>query len=251
MEDNNDKSKTMEFTPGTPKREVEREESDIYSMQRKTPQYSFDYDDEDYEEEKGEKKMMYAAISLAVILVIVITAGIFVIRGKKSPGDENKENDTVYTEDDKNTNITEKDDNKQDEEIAEKSVSYSTVFYGDSVIQKGSYYTILADIYDKNMKKVDNRKLLINSETNIYENGKRITPEALVYTVEALAGEGIIFDCRIRESDNFAEEISFKGSFKEQLPEKEEEKVPETEEKNEDVPAENIPAEDIPTEDNN
>lgn len=234
MEDNNDKSKTMKFNPeeALKKEELDRSDEDIYSRARKTPEYAFDYEEEEYEQpaEESNNKMKYAAVILAIALIIALTVGIVVINngGEKSKS----EKEQIPYEEKEEEKISQ---DEEPEEEKEEAVLYSIVFYGDSVINKGSYYTILADIYDKNMNKTDSRKLLINSETDIYENGKRITAEAFFYTVETFAGEGIVFDCKIRESDGFAEEISFDGSFKEQLsPTQEEAEEPQDEEPTED-----------------
>ncbi|MEE0867053.1 MAG: hypothetical protein UIL37_01970 [Clostridia bacterium] len=210
MKDNDEKSKTLKFTPAnsSQKENLDRDGKDIYSSARKTPSYSFDDPEED---SSSDKKLVYTLIILTVVVAIVIAAGIFIIKGAgtKKPQEEAPTDNEVQEE-------TLKEEDKEETE-EEKVNYYSLVFYGDSIINKGDYYTILADFYDASMKKVDNRKVIVNSETVIRENGKRITPEGLVYVVEGLAGEGIVFDCEIRESDNFAVKISYEGEFKAEL----------------------------------
>lgn len=233
MKDNDEKSKTLKFTPAasSQKENLNRDGKDIYSTARKTPTYSFD--DEEEDDRGSDKKLVYTSIILAVVLVAVIIAGIFIIKGTG----------TKKPEEDIKIDVTEqeealKQDAEEEKEVKEevKINSYSLVFYGDSIINKGDYYTILADFYDASMKKVDNRKVIVNSETVIRENGKRITPEGLVYVVEGLAGEGIVFDCEVRESDNFAVKISYEGIFKEELEEEPAPDVPdETHQEGEDV----------------
>lgn len=234
MDEHNDKSKTVEFKPVreeeayTEKQPVSRTESDRYSEARRTSVPSdeeYDNYENDGEEEQSSKKLVWIAASLAAALIVIIVAGIIIINnggiGKKP------ENSTDITDSlDKNTvedDNSEKNDNnvvsdKNDSaEKKEKTAKCSVVFYGDSVVNRGDYYYIKADLYDNSFKKTESRKILINSSSVIKENGKRITADALAYIVEQFSGEMIIFDGEIREDDGFAVSLSFSGSFKEEM----------------------------------
>lgn len=233
MENNNDKSKTVEFRPiKETKQQVNRKENDVYSTARKSKVY----------EERGEtqnKSLIYLAIVLAVLLIVAIIAGVIILgRGNKS-SDENVPAEDI---------IEALEELPEEEEEKEVILECQVVFYGDSVIKKENGYTILADMYDSEFKKIDNRKLVINSETQIRENGKRLSAEGLVYAVESMAGEGIVFDGQIRESDNVVLKLSYEGSFREEAEEEppEEEETPENTPPEEEIPEEEKPSTEEP-----
>ena len=219
MENNNDKSKTVEFRPiKEKKQQINRKEDDVYSNARKSKVY----------EETGEtqnKSLIILAIVLAVLLIVAITAGVIILGRGNNNSEEN-----IPAED-----IVElQEELPEEEEEKELIFDCQVVFYGDSVIKKENGYTILADLYDSEFKKIDNRKLVINSETQIRENGKRLSAEGLIYAVESMAGEGIVFDGKIRENDNVVLKLSYEGSFREEA----EEEPPTAEETPEEGPVE-------------
>lgn len=221
MENNNDKSKTVQFNPiREEKKQVNREESDIYSSARKNDFYKNE------KEDNKNRNLVYIAIVLSVLLVIAVIAGAIILSsGEKS---DEKLPDEIGNEIVKTQENEEKEEEKKQEQEKEVIISSDVVFYGDSIIKKGDFYTVLADLYDNSFKKTDNRKLVINSETDIRENGKRMTPEGLIYTIESMAGEQIIFECKIRESDNVLLSVSYEGNFREEVKEEEPEKEEET-----------------------
>lgn len=225
MENNNDKSKTVEFRPVKEnKQQVNRKENDVYSSARKSKVY-------EETEETQNKSLIILAIVLAVLLIVAIIAGVIILgRGNNSSEEKLPTEDIIDIQEE----IPEEEDEK------EVITSCQVVFYGDSVIKKSDGYTILADLYDSDFKKIDNRKLVINGETQIRENGKRLSAEGLVYAIESMAGEGIVFDGQIRESDNVVLKLSYEGSFREEA---EEETVPEEENPEQLPPEEEPPAE--------
>lgn len=232
MENNNDKSKTVEFRPiKEKKQQVNRKENDVYSNARKSKVY-------EEAEETQNKSLIILAIVLAVLLIVAIIAGVIIL-GRGNNGLEEK----LPTED----IIDIEEEIPEEEEEKEVITECQIVFYGDSVIKKENGYTILADLYDGEFKKIDNRKLVINSETQIRENGKRLSAEGLIYAVESMAGEGIVFDGKIRESDNVVLKLSYEGSFREEAeeaPPEEEEETTENAPSEEEIPEEeNPPAE--------
>ncbi len=217
MENNNDKSKTVEFRPiKEKKQQVNRKENDVYSNARKSKVYV-------EAEETQNKSLIILAIVLAVLLIVAIIAGVIILgRGNNSPEENIPTEDIIDVQE------------EIPEEEKEVITACQIVFYGDSVIKKESGYTILADLYDSEFKKIDNRKLVISGETQIRENGKRLSAEGLIYAVESMAGEGIIFDGQIRESDNVVLKLSYEGSFREEA--------------QEEPPAEEAPPEEEPAE---
>lgn len=244
MEDNNEKSKTVEFKPVrddepySEKQPVSRTENDRYSEARRAVSADDEYDDygdESDEEKGGSKKLVGVAIALGITLVAIIVAGIIIINNGgigNNPQNKNIPEESIPQIDEE---APEKD-NSADEtkkEEKNKTVKCSVVFYGDSVVNRGDYYYIKADMYDSKFERTESRKILINSSSVIKENGKRITPDALAYIVEQFSGEMIIFDGEIREDDGFAVSLSFSGSFKEEMKD-ETENTPQEEEKTDD-----------------
>lgn len=205
MDEYNDKSETVEFRPiKEEKQHINRSEEDVYSSARRNVRY------DEKENGSSDRKLIYIAVILAVLLIIAIAAGVFILKAGKPAQEQNElpvEENNLITE------------NAPEEEAPEKEVisSYNIVFYGDSVIKKNGVYTILADLYNSSFEKEDNRKLVINGDTDIRENGKRLSAEGLVYAVERMAGEGVVFEGKIRESDNVVISISYDGSFREEI----------------------------------
>ncbi len=228
MEDFNDKSQTMKFTPPyQEKQHIERTEDNIYSRARKNNDY--------YPHRRDNSKtLIYIAIILSVLLIIAVVAGIIVLNMDRF------KNNPPLPSDDKiimqNEPYEEGKDDGEDIQPQKKESYYSVVFYSDSIIKKENGYSILADLFDEAMNKKDNRKLFINEKTDIRESGKRLSIEGLIYVIENTAGESIVFDAKIREEDNFIISISFESDFLEEaVPE---EDVPENEEnvENEQIP---------------
>ena len=191
MDENKDK--TVKFEPVTEesikKEELRRKSDDVYSEKRHSAVH---------EEEGRSNSLLYVAIALAVIIIIVLVAGIFVI-GRINTGEIPEENIT------KEELQEEKEEEalETEQEEKEETIICDIVFYGDSVIEKNSGYSILADIYDDG-KKTDHRKILIDQSTKIYEDGERMSAEGFIYTIESLAGEMIIVESEIRDEDGYA-----------------------------------------------
>lgn len=224
MDEYNDKDQTIEFRPQKDDKEyISRGEENIYSEGRKS---NVHYEDK---KESGSKALIYTALILAILLVIAVTVGLIILNMDNS----DKEKEIPQNQE---TVLDIEEDEEIEEEIAEEEVInfYNVVFYGDSVIKTEDGYSILADLYDESFsQKKDNRKLFINEETDIRENGQRLSAQGLVYAVESMAGEGVIFEAKIRESDDVAISISYEGSFEEELNPPEEENP---EENNEEIP---------------
>lgn len=226
MENNNDKSKTEKFTPmnKSPKQEINRSAGDAYSEAR-TPQYDF----RDDEEEGGaNNKLVIMSVILAVLLVIAVVVSIVLISAtkKEKPEDENPP-----------VNIEE---TLEEEKEKEETKFYNIVFYGETVIQKNNYTLIDADLYDEEMNKVESRKIKISPETKIVSDGKIISENSLLYLIQNLAGEKIVFEGIVREEDSLAEKLTFEYHA-EEMPETNEEILEEPTE--EEPPVEEIPEE--------
>ena len=226
----NDKEDTFVFQPEQreKKPQLDRSGYDEYSNARRGVSYET--------EDTSSKKLLYIAIALAVLLIIAVVAGIFILNAGKEPNNNIPENEIegVLPEE------------EEEEEAPEITLVCSMVFDSSSVFKRDEGYTVLADLYDKDFYKFDNRKLIINDDTDIREKGKRVSADALVYLIENMAGDAIIFDGEIRESDNTLISISFDSSeWEEETPPEEEAPEEPSEEPSEDDPTE---GEEIPNE---
>jgi len=232
MSDFKDKTETFKFRPvKEQKPQVNRRENDEYSAARRSNAYL-------NEEEKGSRALVYVAVILSVLLVGVIVAGIFILKPQKE--------EEINIPEEENVVII--DDEEEKEEEKNLTLSCSIVFYSDSVIKRAGIYTVLADLYDKDFYKFDNRKLVIDDATEIREDGKRLSPEALIYIIENMGGEGIVFEGEIDENDGTVIKISFDGSFREEIEEEPTEGVEMPDEVN---PDEEVYTDDNPVEENN
>lgn len=209
MEEYNDKDQTIEFRPVKEEKEyVSRENGSVYNEGRKERNVR-------RESEKSNRPLIYLALVLAILLVIAIAVGIIIL---------NKDNAV------KNNEPLEMEppviEIEEEEEVSKEEVKinyYNVVFYGDSVIKTQDGYSVLADLYDDSFNKKDNRKLYITEETDIRENGNRLSASGLVYAIESMAGEGVVFEAKIRENDNMVVSVYYDGSFKEEMNPPEEE----------------------------
>jgi len=80
------------------------------------------------------------------------------------------------------------------------------------------------------MYKFDNKKLIINGETDIRQDGKRLTPRALIYIIENSGGDMPVFEGEIKEEDGSVISLSFEAPpEEEEIPEELPEETPEEE----------------------
>lgn len=198
MSEYNDKSDTFEFDPMKDnKPRVERAASDPYTSARKN-------NPPERREEKNGRALLYVAIILAVLLVISVVLTVFILKNDQSDPIPPENGETVIQE----------EEEEPSEEEPEIILECTVTFYSDSVIKQGDTYTVLADLYDGELYKFDNRKLTISSETDIREKGgKRINKDALIYLIEEMAGESLAFSAEIREEDNVLLSVTFDESI--------------------------------------
>lgn len=227
MEEYNDKSKTMEFTPvHKEKPQIERTENNIYSQARRS---NVKYEKK---QDRSTRVLAYTALILSILVIVAVVTTVIVLNMERFKNTPNlSPEDEVITE-----NVAgEEEEENLPEEI--RINLYSVVFYGDSVVETADGYSILADLYDGTMTQKENRKLFITRETDIRQSGQRLSAQALIYAIDRMAGEGVVFDVNVRENDNVAVAISYEGSLEEEVPPEEEnagegetEAVPEEEE---------------------
>lgn len=194
MENNNDKSKTEKFTPVNKisKPEISRTAGDAYSEARRTPEY--DFRDED---DGGNKNLVVISVILAVLLVVAVVASILIIGANKGEKPQNEEPPVKIEEP------------VEEEEEEKKTGDYNIVFYGESIIEKNGYAIIDADLFDDVMTKVSTRKIKISPETRIISGGESITKKSLIYLIENVVDEKIVFEGTIQEEDGLALRLSF------------------------------------------
>ena len=151
MEEYNDKSKTMEFTPmHKEKPHVERTENSIYSQARRnTSQHS-----SRRKKDNTTKILAITSVVLAVLIILAVTVAILVINMESLKGNdqnisENPPIESLFEE--------EEEELPPEEEIND----YSLVFCSDSVTEDGEAYIVLADLYDSDLQNKENRKLYI------------------------------------------------------------------------------------------
>lgn len=206
MEEFNDKSKTIEFTPlHKEKQQIERTENNIYSQARRNNAKHSPKQD------KSTKVLVYTSLILAILVIIAVVTTVAILNMERF-----KNNAELPAEDEI---ITENEvGGKEEEEPApEAKINlYNVVFYGDSVTETADGYSILADLYDETFSHKENRKVFITKETDIRQDGQRLSAQALIYAIDRMAGEGVVFDVKLRESDNVALSISYEGSLEEE-----------------------------------
>ena len=206
MSNFDDKTQTFKFDPILEEKpQQNRVSDDEFSAARRGKNY------ENYrrKEEKGNGALVAIAIILAVLLIGAIVAGIFILKGDKEP--QNPLDEVIIEK--------EPEEEEEPPEVQNVSLSCNIVFYPESVIAKDGGYTILADLYDDGMYKFDNKKLIINGETDIRQDGKRLTPRALIYIIENSGGDMPVFEGEIREEDGSVISLSFEAPAEEEIPE--------------------------------
>ena len=203
----NERDKTVEFNPikDVDKEKISRSSSDVYSSRRKNS-----YEHNPRNQENDNNGLIYFAIILTIALIIAIVVGIIIISNSNS----------IKNEPDVEENIVIPLEEEQEEEndVKEENI-YNIIFYGETVKKSGNNYSVAADLYDENLKRVGSRKIIITPDTVIKESGKRMSAEGFVYTIESFFGETISVEGKIREKDNVALTLSYDGSFREEIEE--------------------------------
>lgn len=205
----NDKTQTFEFDIAETEKPIQnRSENDEYSEARRNKEHL----QKRRKEEKGNGGLIALVIILVVLLIAAIVTGIFIL---KAPQEAKLPADEIVIEEPEN-------EEEVPPEVQNVTLSCNIIFYAESVISKDGSYTVLADLYDEGMFKFDNKKLTIDGETEIRQDGKRMTPRSLIYIIENSGGNRTVFEGEINEADGRILSISYSAPV-------EEEEVPETE----------------------
>lgn len=221
---NKDNEETMIFTP------VEKQaDSDENALEFNDDYIEEELMNKEEPEEKGSKALIYTLVILSILLVIAIGAVLLLLSSDKN---EKGENQTLGGE----IVLEEKEPSKEKEEEKEvKIISCSIVFYGESEVESDEGYVITARVTDNNTQRQKKRHLLIDDDTEIRINGKRVAVDSFIYLLEEKSEENLLFDAKVEDENEYITYISFEGD----LSEKEEEEIP-TEETGEESEEEEI-----------
>ena len=219
----NDKDNTFIFKPDEieileDKPHVDRSPRDEYSRARITKARK---------EEEKPSILPYVAVGLAVVLLITVVLGVLVLRGDISFRKETEEPPTPP--------VIEVEE--PEEEVVETTQKWEITFDPDGVyhMESGNGYAVFADWYDASGKKVNSRKkVYITEETDIRDNGKRISADAFIYIIKNQGGSSVFFQSEVEtESDKILsityDSRGFEEEEPEELPEEPEVEIPPTE----------------------
>lgn len=209
MNDNN-KNDTFIFKPEEDvKPHINRTANDTYSSARRGTHKK--------KEEEKISPLAYVAIGLAVVICITIIIGVLVLKsgGNQDTTDKPKEPSTVISGEEENP------EDETEEEITETVNFYELMFNEEKIflLESGDGYAISADLYDNSGKSVDTRRVRITKETEIRDNGQRISVDAFISVVENQGGDKIFFGSEIREEDDVVMYIAYDSrTFEEDIP---------------------------------
>lgn len=222
----NDKDNTFIFKPDEievleDKPHIDRSPRDEYSRARITKARK---------EEEKPSILPYVAVGLAVVLLITVILGVLVLRGDISFRKETEELPIPPV-------VQVEEEEEPEEEIVETTQKWEITFDPDGVyhMESGNGYAVFADWYDASGKKVNSRKkVYITSETDIRDNGKRISADAFIYIIKNQGGSSVFFQSEVEmESDKILSITYDSRGFEEEEPEEipeetEGEETPET-----------------------
>lgn len=224
----NDKDNTFIFKPDEieileDKPHIDRSPRDEYSRARRTKAH----------QEEKPSILPYVAVGLAVVLLITVIIGVLMLRGDISFRKETEEPPAPPV-------IEVEEEEKMEEEEVQTTQKWEITFDPDGVyhMESGNGYAVFADWYDASGKKVNSRKkVYITSETDIRDNGKRISADAFIYIIKNQGGSSVFFQSEVEtESDKIISITYDSRGFEEEEPEEipeetegeENPKVPET-----------------------
>lgn len=235
----NDKDNTFIFKPDEievleDKPHIERSPRDEYSRARRTNAR---------QEEEKPSILPYVAVGLAVVLLITVIIGVLVLRGDIGFRKETEEPPTPPV-----VEVEEEEELEEDVQLTQK---WEITFDPNGIyhMESGNGYAVFADWYDASGEKVNSRKkVYITSETDIRDNGKRISSDAFIYIIENQGGSSVFFQSEVEtETDKILSITYDSRGFAEEEPEIEEtpadtpevpETLPEKESETEQTPQE-------------
>ena len=228
MHEFEDNSETMQFDaikeePEAVKPQQTRSQNDEFTAARRGRGYEI------HSKKDGGNGALIAVICiLSVLLVGAIVTTIFILKGDKD--EPQPQNDEAIVENQE----YEEEESEEEEEVPEVQntvISCGLVFYPGTIKEKedGSY-KIKADFLDSDGEVFETKRIFINEETDIRQDGERLALEGFIYYIEETnSGDKIIFKGEIKEEDDVALAISFETPPPEEEPEEVPEETPKTE----------------------
>lgn len=220
---NKENEETMIFTPVDKKadsEEIALEFNDDYIeeelMNKEEP------------EEKGNKALIYTLVILCILLVIAISAVFLLLSSdREEKGEPKNPGGDIITE--------EKEIPEEKEEVEKEAeiISCSIVFYGESAVESDESYVITAKVTENNTQRQKKRHLLIDDDTEIRINGKRVAVDSFIYLLEEKSEENLVFDAKVEDENEYITYISFDGDLSENEEAEEEPPAEETGEESE------------------
>ena len=179
-------------------------------------------------EEKGNKALIYTLVILSILLVIAIGAVLLLLSSDKN---EKRETQTLGGE----IILEEKEPSqeKEEEEKEVKIISCSVVFYGESAVESDEGYVITVKMTDNDTQRQKKKHLLIDDDTEIRINGKRVETDSFIYLLEEKNEEKLAFDAKVDDEKEYITYISYDGDLSENEKAEEESPAEETGEESE------------------
>ncbi len=208
----NDKDNTFIFKPEEieileDKPHIERSPRDEYSRARITKAR---------EEQEKPSVLPYVAVGLAVVLLITVIIGVLMLRGDINFRKETEEPPVPPV-------VEVEEEEEPEEEVAETSQKWEITFDPNGIyhMESGNGYAVFADWYDVSGKKINSRKkVYITEETDIRDNGKRISADAFIYIIKNQGGSSVFFQSEVEtESDKVLSITYDSRGFEEEVPE--------------------------------
>ena len=201
---NKENEETMIFTPVDKK--ADSEENAL--------EFNDDYIEEELmnkeePEEKGSKALIYTLVILSILLVIAIGAVLLLLSS-----DKNEKGETQNIGGDIILEKKEPSEEKEEEKEV-KIISCSVVFYGESAVESDEGYVITAKLTDNDTQRQKKKHLLIDDDTEIRINGKRVETDSFIYLLEEKNEEKLAFDARVDDEKEYITYISYDGDLSE------------------------------------
>ncbi len=215
---NKENEETMIFTPVDKKAD-----SDETALEFNDDYIEEELMNKEEPEEKGNKALIYTLVILSILLILAISAVFLLLSSDREKNDKTQSPGEEII-------LEEKEPSQEKEEEKEvKIISCSVVFYGESAVESEEGYIITARVTDNETQRQKKRHLLIDDDTDIRINGKRVEVESFIYLLEEKNEEALVFESKVDEENEYITYISFVGDLSEKEVE-EEPPIEETEE---------------------
>ncbi len=177
----------------------------------------YDEEDDDDESEDSDKlNIVLIVVTALATIIFVVTCiwGISTFMNSRKEKAEIVENEKIIEE------IPEKIEEVPEKPVEEeKNTVYSIAFMPDSVEKEGDTYTVRVTLYNKSMTTEGEKRVVLNSSTEIVEDGEELSLVSFISVIESIGDEEIIFKGKINEKTREVINISYNSSILEVLQE--------------------------------